>query len=539
MDSSTSTSIEDALNKANIWRQIQCFSGLYWISFSIGIAVGVTTVICESLVSGEDGIFMSESQVVWFASMFSIVQYGGMLLGGDISSRFGRKVGALVSCPLFTAGHLCYWLGQSSLTLFIGRAFHGLVVGLQHTSVASYFSEVTSPKIRTTVHIIGGTVVTSGMMAPVLMVNIGLHWRTVCLISSILPLLGILHILSIPESPHWLVLRGKMRQALKSLMKLRGPDYDCTRERDYLEKTYLSSKDNKKTIKGLLVRCRDPDIWKPFIIVLMMFILQIWTGMGPMGWFTFNIIRATGTRLSPARCALAERIATVVGQLLGAFASFKLSRRLVFTLSTSCMSLAWVLQAATIQLSGAERDLFSNSTSSSEDDQIDFDSWTAGDYLPPILFVLVRLSFQIGLAPYPWIYGNELFPLDLRSYLCSITSSLEPILQFTVVSLFPILVEELSLSGTFYLFGCVALAAAFFGIFILPETRGKTLKEINDMFYKTSIINKDIIKNTGCCERVKNQKESSSKNSEYQICSQEEGDSQKEHYCGFCYLRVH
>ena len=202
--------------------------------------------------------------------------------------------------------------------------------------------------------------------------------------------------------------------------------------------------------------------------------------MGPMGWFTFNIIRATGTRLSPARCALAERIATVVGQLLGAFASFKLSRkkvlrflfvpiketisllvsmvpmqwecrintlwpkrpitgidtessniptrRLVFTLSTSCMSLAWVLQAATIQLSGAERDLFSNSTSSSEDDQIDFDSWTAGDYLPPILFVLVRLSFQIGLAPYPWIYGNELFPLDLRSYLCSITSSLEPIL---------------------------------------------------------------------------------------------------------------
>ena len=46
-----------------------------------------------------------------------------------------------------------------------------------------------------------------------------------------------------------------------------------------VEKTYLSSKENKKTIKGLLVRCRDPDIWKPFIIVLMMFILQIWTGV--------------------------------------------------------------------------------------------------------------------------------------------------------------------------------------------------------------------------------------------------------------------
>lgn len=46
-----------------------------------------------------------------------------------------------------------------------------------------------------------------------------------------------------------------------------------------VEKTYLSSKENKKTMKSVLVRCRDPDIWKPFIIVLMMFILQIWTGV--------------------------------------------------------------------------------------------------------------------------------------------------------------------------------------------------------------------------------------------------------------------
>ena len=90
------------------------------------------------------------------------------------------------------------------------------------------------------------------------------------------------------------------------------------------------------------------------------------------------------------------------------------------------MGIAWFLQAATIQISGSERELFFNSSSLEEEHNVE--SWTAVDFLSPILFVMVRLSFQIGLAPYPWIYGNELFPLDLRSYLCSISASLEPTL---------------------------------------------------------------------------------------------------------------
>ena len=100
------------------------------------------------------------------------------------------------------------------------------------------FSEVTSPCIRTSVHCMSGIVVTAGILAPVLLSNIGLHWRTVSLVSAVIPLLGLFHIYTIPESPHWLVLNKKMRQALRSLIKLRGVDYDCVFERDYLGKFY-------------------------------------------------------------------------------------------------------------------------------------------------------------------------------------------------------------------------------------------------------------------------------------------------------------
>ena len=63
------------------------------------------------------------------------------------------------------------------------------------------------------------------------------------------------------------------------------------------------------------------------------------------------------------------------------------------------------------------------------------------DYLPPLLVVVLRISFQIALAPYPWVYGNELFPLELRSYLCALPASLEPVQQFISCMLFPIFVE--------------------------------------------------------------------------------------------------
>ena len=142
-----------------------------------------------------------------------------------------------------------------------------------------FTSEVTSPRIRTTVHCVAGVVVTTGTLIPVVMSTMGLHWRTVCIISSVTPILGLIHIYTIPESPHWLVMKNKLKEALQSLMKLRGSDYDCVRERDYLEKSYCQKhNDDDSSCTSFFNRLQDPDIWKPFIIVNIMFILQIFSG---------------------------------------------------------------------------------------------------------------------------------------------------------------------------------------------------------------------------------------------------------------------
>ena len=176
--------------------------------------------------------------------------------------------------------------------------------------------------------------------------------------------------------------------------------------------------------------------------------------MGPLTWFSINIIKATGTRLDPAKCALAERVASVGGQITAAFASLRLSRKSVFSFTCLVMCCSWFGLAITVFINDVDIHLFGDMDTATAPGV----GFTVIDYLPPIFIFLVRFSFQIALAPYPWIYGNELFPLDLRSYLCAITASLEPIQvklihkivlcninccfqQFIMVSIFPVLIE--------------------------------------------------------------------------------------------------
>ena len=247
------------------------------------LLAGLTAVQCDSIISGGDVVSMSPSQVVWLASLFSISVIGGQISGGLVSAHLGRKVGVLLVCPLFTSGFLCAGLGRTTAVLYLSKVLHGLACGMQHTSIASYISEVTSPNIRASVHCGAGVLVNLGLSLPIIAANLGLHWRVSSLVFSGLPVLGVLHITTIPESPHWLVMKGRTRQALVALLRLRGPDYDCVREREHLERSYQSQTTvtalgGANTKKKLSERIRDPDIWKPFLIVNLMFFIQVGTG---------------------------------------------------------------------------------------------------------------------------------------------------------------------------------------------------------------------------------------------------------------------
>ena len=116
-----------------------------------------------------------------------------------------------------------------------------------------------------------------------------------------------------------------------------------------------------------------------------------------MTFFVINIMRATGTRLDPQVCALAERISLVLGQALASLSSYKFSRRKSWSLSSLFLCLCWLGLAVSVLQTGSHLEVFSGQTESVRPGPLEL-----GDFIPPILFILLRLSFQICLGPFPW-----------------------------------------------------------------------------------------------------------------------------------------
>ena len=148
--------------------------------------------------------------------------------------------------------------------------------------------------------------------------------------------------------------------------------------------------------------------------------------------------RQTGQRVWPGEDTCQGYLSILCPQLLSVLVSLRYNRRSAWSLSAGLVCLSWLGLGLTVHLGQAEGSLFS-----AQEPLVSEDTSPLGllDYLPPLLVLVLRVSFQVALAPYPWVYGNELFPLELRSYLCALTASLEPVQQFISCMLFPIIVE--------------------------------------------------------------------------------------------------
>ena len=431
------TNINHNLDNSNKWRQAQCFVAFHWINLSVGLNLGLGTVQYDAFTNGQDPLQLSEDEVTWVASIGFISAILGHLLGGVVSNKLGRKTGALICCPIFCAGFLFNGVGPTLTLLLVGKILHGLANGMQHTACASYYSEVTSPRIRTAVHCMAGVFNCVAILLPVIVIRLGLSWRLVCYVGIVLPVLGFLHIRSAPESPAWLVMRGKVKEALRSIVRLRGPDYDHCHELEYLERSYDVQVYGNDRRYHICRRLRDPDVWKPFLIVNALFIIQVWSGLGPIRSFLVSIIRATGTSFNAYSCAMAVSSFRIIGQFLSSILSMKFNRRPILIWSCFLLGLSWIGLGLSVDFNPYSSSLFDYSTNISTK-EIETElmlSATQQDnqilnILPVIFLMLLIISFQAGLGPTPWVYGNELYPLDLRSYLCAITSSLEPVQVF-------------------------------------------------------------------------------------------------------------
>ena len=383
----------------------------------------------------------------------------GALSGGRIADWLGRRATLLITSLIFILGAIICALAQSLMVLVIGRIIVGLGIGLSSV-VPVYISEISPAKARGWQASLYQLAITIGILAAYLVdyAFAGTEgWRWMLGLAAVPGLLLGLGMLWLPETPRWLLERGREDAARAVLRRVRG-NASIEPELEEIKQT-LSQASERGKFSDLL----SPGVRPALIVGVGLAIFQQITGINTVIYYAPQIIQqsgipsASGAILATAGIGLVNVIMTVVSMLL----IERVGRRpLLLTGIVGMIITLFVLGLA-----------FHLSTQSSTL------TWIA-----VITLMIYVASFAISLGPIFWLLIAEIYPLRIRGLAAGTAATTNWAANLLVSLTFLSLLQALGPSLTFWGYGLAAIAGLFFSYYLVPETKGRTLEQIEEQW---------------------------------------------------------
>jgi len=427
-----------------------------------GLLFGYDTAVISGAIGSITTKFkLTPAMEGWAASSAIWGCVAGVAAAGFLADRFGRKKVLLVSAVLFAVSSIASALPQNLTQFVLARLVGGLGIGAASMISPLYISEVAPAEHR-------GRLGTLYQLAIVLGINliyyvnyriagwgderwnVEMGWRYM-LGSAALPALAFLLLaLLVPESPRWLMKRGRGEEALAVLERVNGPE----RAREVQSEIRASLEFEEGGLGELL----QPGFRKALLVGLMLAVFSQITGINAIIYFAPQILKSVGFGTGSA---LAQTFLIGVINTLFTFVAIWLIDR-----AGRRTLLLWGVGSMVLCLAGAGAAFYLKLTS--------------GPWL--LVFILGFIaSFACSLGPIPWIMIAEIFPTKIRGAAMSLCIlglwlAVVAVTQFTPILLDP----QTGLGGafTFWLFMVFAIILWVFIWRAVPETKQKTLEEI-------------------------------------------------------------
>lgn len=329
---------------------------------------------------------------------------------------------------------------------------------------STYLAEICTPEHRGPLLSFLEPIYTFGILICNLLVHI-LGWRTsaYCFVGCSIVCFQLLFLL--PESPSWLVTRGKIDRAAKILTWLRGCENEAEREIVEIENSMelTKRKSRSQPLSSLFM-----DIlrsWKPLAILVGLVTLQRVCGCPILESYTVRFFDALKLPFDSPTAAIYHSTTNFATSFFTPFAVQKLSRRVLLGLTSFMMGISMLVVALyEVQYFGS-------------------------DYQPYFLVVLVSVyvydvASTLGVLPLPFIMSGELFPTENRGMMNGIYCSFSFLTSAVVVKMFPKFLTQVGIINVTFSYAFVCFVTILYGKFLLPETRGKTLPEIQAKYFK-------------------------------------------------------
>ncbi len=394
----------------------------------------------------------------------------GALIAGMMADRFGRRRTILWASVLFAIGALVESLAPGTDVLVVGRLLVGFGVGVASVAAPLYAAEMAPASLRGRFVSMYQLAITIGIFVAYLVAEFlaaGDWWRLMLGLSAVPAVLLFLAILPLPDSATWYVKVGRRDDARRALEKVR-PDQDVA---PLLDEIDANLGEDQASFKAVFARA-----WRaPLVIGVGLAIGQQLTGINAVIYYADKIFAAAGFS-TPQQQTSATTWAIGAVNVLATFIAVafvdKLGRRPLLLTGLVGMGVA----LTTIGICFTQIPDVTNTSNSATNVPSD-----AGIVMLIAMVVFIA-SFAFSLGPVVWTVINEIFPSNVRGRAVSVATAANWGAAWLVTQFFLSLTDAIGTAATFGLFAVMCVVTFAFVWFLLPETKDRTLDEIQDMW---------------------------------------------------------
>lgn len=429
-----------------------------------GLLFGFDTgVISGALPFLKDHWSLGDRQIEWLTTAVLLGAVAGAAGSGRLSDYLGRKKMIIVNAVIFTAGAAGCAYARSVDTLIAMRILVGIAIGITSYVVPMYIAEISPAAHRGKLVTLNQLMITIGLLCSYI-TDYGFSnnadpqsWRGMFFIGIVPSLALLVGMLFLPETSRWLISRNRLEEGKKVLMRIEDPAL-VQQTLAGIEKDIALSRGSRAGTNEIL----KPWLRPALVITVGIFFFQQFSGVNTIIYYSPIIFKMAGITGNAASIlpAIIIGIVNVLACVVSIIFLDRVGRRKLYMIGIIGMIPSLALAGCCF--------FFKAQLGHS------------AIYLSVLSIVFFIIFINISLSPLGWLLISEIFPLSVRGVGMSIGSlshwGFNAIIAFTFLKM----VDAMGVAGTFWVYAAVCVAGLVWGYYYIPETKGKSLEEIEE-----------------------------------------------------------